>query len=101
MVIALNKFRQHQVSKSSISVGEWVSIARKNQGLTQEVLGEAIGCSQALISRMETGQAAICPDDIAAIAGALGDSGLLERFCAQCPVCRAAAKIGKWPRPAA
>lgn len=102
MFVILDKYRKTcKFSKSiDISLGEWVMIARQDQGLTQEGLGRAVGCSQALISQWETGKIAITPSDIANIARALNNPGLLQKYCAQCPVAVAMQQMSR-PKPAA
>ncbi|MGB9903492.1 MAG: helix-turn-helix domain-containing protein [Desulfotomaculales bacterium] len=101
MVIDLDRYRKTRRLSESISFGEWVAIARKNQGLTQEQLGDRIGYSQPVVSRMETGALDIWPDDAAAIAEALNNPDLLEKYCSRCPVCRAMEKLARQPKPAA
>lgn len=103
MVISLDRYRKTRNVRASIEItlGERVAIARKNQGLTQEELGWKVGYSQSVISRMETGVVEISPQDIVAIARALGNPSLLEHFCSACPVCRAAVEMSSWPKPAA
>jgi transcriptional regulator with XRE-family HTH domain len=100
VVISLDKYRKTRKIQASIEIpiGERVAIARKNQGMTQEALGTRIGYSQSTISRMECGEIEIHPQDIAAIAQALGTPELLESFCSSCPVCRAAAKLNARPK---
>lgn len=102
MVVILDRFRgTRKLSKSvDISMGEWVMIARKNQGMTQEALGKAIGHSQSVISRWESGEVSIAPADIVEIAKALNNPGLLKKHCAQCPVAAAMQQLHQ-PKPAA
>lgn len=102
MVYNLSRYRDTRKVSDSIFYGEWVSIARKNQGMTQEELGDRIGYSQSIVSRMETGKMDIGSDDAACISVALNNSGLLKRFCQQCPVCKALRDMDQLkPRPAA
>jgi len=101
MIIDLDKYRRTRRLAESIPFGEWLMIARKNQGLTQEQLGNRVGCSQPIISRWEIGQLEVGPDDAASIAIALNNPGLLEKYCAQCPVCKALEKLTLQPKPAA
>ncbi len=101
MVIDLDRYRKTRRLAESLPFGEWVSIDRKNQGLTQEQLGDRIGYSQSAVSRMETGALEVWPNDAASIAVALNSPGLLEKYCGQCPVCRALEKLARLPKPAA
>jgi len=102
MVVNLNKYRKtRKVQKSvEIGIGEWISITRKNQGLTQDRLGQSVGCSQSVISRWETGEVPIGADDLAAVALALNSPDLLKKYCMQCPVAQAMRDITR-PKPAA
>ena len=102
VVYNLDKYRQTRNANESIIYGEWVSIARKNQGMTQGELGDRIGYSQSIVSRMETGKLDIWPEDAASIAVALNNSVLLKRYCQQCPVCKTMKDMDQLkPRPAA
>ncbi|MFA5383959.1 MAG: helix-turn-helix transcriptional regulator [Eubacteriales bacterium] len=102
MVYDLGKYRSTRKVVDSIIYGEWVSIARKDQGMTQEELGDRIGYSQSIVSRMESGKLDICPGDSANIAVALNNVGLLRRYCQQCAVCKAMRDMEQLkPRPAA
>jgi ribosome-binding protein aMBF1 (putative translation factor) len=55
MVIDFNTYRKEK--SLAIPYGEWVAIARKNQGMTQERLAEKIGCSQWKQGQSRSGQA--------------------------------------------
>jgi len=101
VVVDLARYRKARRLLESISFGEWIAIARKNQGLTQAQLGERVGYSQPVISRMETGVLDIWPDDAASIAVALNNPELLHKYCNQCPVCRTMEKLVRRPKPAA
>ena len=102
VVYDLERYRHTRNANESIIYGEWVSIARKNQGMTQGELGDRIGYSQSIVSRMETGKLDIWPEDAASIAVALNNSVLLKRYCQQCPVCKAMKDMDQLkPRPAA
>ena len=78
MVVDLARYRKARRLLESISFGEWIAIARKNQGLTQAQLGERVGYSQPVISRMETGVLDIWPE--------LAFGQLQQRF-EKCLVC--------------
>ena len=102
MVFNLSIYRKTRKANESILYGEWVSIARKNQGLTQKGLGDKIGYSQSIVSRMESGKLEFSPDDAANTGVALNNNGLLKRYCQGCPVYRALRIIGQLnPKPAA
>ena len=81
--------------KLAVPLGALVADARRDQGLSQTILGERVGFSQSVVSRMETGGVHIEPEVIAAIAGALGSPGLLNEYCNHCPVCRELSRLGR------
>jgi transcriptional regulator with XRE-family HTH domain len=100
VVVILEKYRQTRDVRMSLPMGEQIALTRQDQGMSQERLGEAIGYSQSIISRMETGTLGVDPNDVAAIAMALNSPALLNRYCDyECAVCEAKKKIQ--PRPAA
>lgn len=102
MVFKLSIFRKTRKADEAILYGEWVSIARKNQGLTQEELGDKIGYSQSIVSRMESGKLEFSPDDAANTGVALNNNGLLRKYCQGCPVYKALRIIEHLkPKPAA
>lgn len=98
MAIDINKHR-HRKPQIQLPFGMYAANARINQGITQETLGYRVGFSQSIISRQETGRLEYAPRDAAAVAMALGNRRLLERYCDTCPVSKAYQRMSK-PRPA-
>jgi len=101
VVVSLDRFRATKNIQTSleISLGEQISITRRNQGLSQEDLGRRVGYSQSAISRIESGDVQTDATCVALIAGALGSERLLTAYCQRCPV--AAARCKMQPKPAA
>lgn len=99
MVVTLDKYKQTRNISLSLPFGEVIALSRKNQGMSLERLGESIGYSQSIVSRMETGGLEIEPDSVASMARALNDPKILDRYCFDCPV--SAAKRKMQPKPAA
>jgi len=97
MIVDISKYRKSVVA---IPFGEQVANARKDQGLSQEQLGEATGYSQSIVSRKETGTLPITPGDAGRIARILNNPRLLERYCLECPAARTW-KMLTQPKPAA
>lgn len=88
--------------KALISFGERVANARRNQGISQERLGEMMGYSQSIVSRQETGRLTFSPGDAARVARALNNPRLLEHYCLECPAARTYKKMMLTrPKPAA
>lgn len=101
-VININRFRDTKGKAVSIPFGERVANARKNQGLSQEQLGNATGYSQSIVSRQETGRLTFSPGDAARVARALNNPRLLEHYCLECPAARTYKKMMLTrPKPAA
>lgn len=59
---------------------------RRKQGLTQDQLGARIGYDRSVISRWETSSLPVRPKEAAVLASAMGEPGLLAKYCAECPV---------------
>ena len=97
MIVDISKYRKSVVT---IPFGEQVANARKDQGLSQEQLGNATGYSQSIVSRQETGRLTFSPGDAARVARALNNPRLLERYCLECPAARTW-KMLTQPKPAA
>lgn len=99
MVIDFDRYRQTRSLGLSIPFGERVAIARKDQGLTQEQLGEHLGYTQQNMSRLEIGKVKFTTATAAAAAIALNKSSILLYYCHECPVCQAFNELGKNKRP--
>ena len=95
MVVDLNTYRKTRKVALSIPFGERVAIARKDRGISQERLGEEIGYSQSIVSRLETGALDWEPEAVVGVAEALGKPSLLEYYCDECPVCKCHNKLRK------
>ncbi len=93
MVVILDKYRQTRDISLSLPIGEEIALARKNQGMSQERLGEAVGYSQSIISRIETGSIDVTPAVMAAIVMALNNLSLRARYCSGCPMSAVKTKI--------
>ncbi|TLM98027.1 helix-turn-helix transcriptional regulator [bacterium] len=99
VAIDMGLYRKTRDVRMSLPLGEMIALTRKDQGMSQERLGEAVGYSQSIISRMETGTFDVDPSNMAAIAVALNSNQILNRYCYECSVCEAKKKIQ--PKPAA
>ena len=99
MAIDMRLYRQTRDVRMSLPQGEMIALTRKDQGMSQKRLGEAVGYSQSIISRIETSRLGIDPDKAAAIAVAQNNPQTLDRCCYECPVSEARKKIQ--PKPAA
>ena len=81
--------------KALISFGERVANARRNQGISQERLGEMMGYSQSIVSRQENGKLVFSPVDAARAARVLNSPGLLEQYCSDCPAAKAYKELNR------
>ena len=99
MVIDFDRYRQTRSLGLSIPFGERVAIARKDQGLTQEQLGEHLGYTQQNMSRLEIGKVKFTTATAAAAAIALNKSNILLYYCNECPVYQAFNELEKNKRP--
>ena len=88
MVIDFDRYRQTRSLGLSIPFGERVAIARKDQGLTQEQLGEHLGYTQQNMSRLEIGKVKFTTATAAA-AIALNKSNILLYYCNSIIRCQA------------
>ena len=87
MVISLDRYRRTHKVKASVemTLGERIELTRQNRGLSQAALGKMSGYTQQAISRIESDEVSISPTDIALLAKALCDVGLLCEYCDRCP----------------
>lgn len=60
------------VLKERLRIGKRIADLRKEQGMSQKQLGEAVGMHQPNIARIENGQYSTSIDTLARIADALG-----------------------------
>ena len=82
-VYQLDAYRQTRVPGNTF--GKHIARTRRKQGLTQEQLGSRIGYDRSVVSRWETSSLEVRPAEAAALAGAMGEPGLLTRYCSECP----------------
>ncbi len=88
MVISLDRYRRTRTVKASVemTLGERIELTRQNRGLSQAALGRIAGYTQQAISRIESDEVSVSPTDMALLARALCDAGLLCEYCDRCPV---------------
>lgn len=98
MVVILDKYRKTHSLELSIPLGERISIARKNQGMSQQEVAEKMACDRSVVSKWETGRLPVQPADLVRLSEFLHAPDLLNHYCECCPVCNAS-KIQ--PKPAA
>ncbi|MHB8122642.1 MAG: helix-turn-helix domain-containing protein [Desulfuromonadaceae bacterium] len=99
MVVSLDKYRKTRNLELSVTFGERSSIARKNQGMTQEEVAMGMCCDRSVVSKWECGKLPIHPEDVVKLAKTLRAPDLMKHYCSECPVCKAAVQMQ--PKPAA
>jgi len=87
-----------ETRKKTKPFGEHARLVRNNRVLTQRVVGEQVGVDRSTVSRWESGNLQIHPEDAIKIAAALNKPEMLNAYCENCPVAKALAEL---PKPAA